>query len=80
MHQCLHVFILLKGLHFGHVGNMVIGTGKIIDRSTKIVQRKEPKAKDKKKSSTKGMLCEYCYTLIHSLGIAIFKINRIVHF
>lgn len=41
------------GLRFGHVGNMVIGTGKIIDRSTKIVQRKEPKAKDKKKSSTK---------------------------
>eukprot|EP00105_Crassostrea_gigas_P028583 XP_011450277.1 PREDICTED: uncharacterized protein LOC105344256 isoform X1 [Crassostrea gigas] len=44
------------GLSFGHVGNLVIGTGKIIDRSTKIVPRKEPKAKTKKKSSTKGIL------------------------
>nr|XP_034302665.1 uncharacterized protein LOC105344256 isoform X3 [Crassostrea gigas] len=44
------------GLSFGHVGNLIIGTGKIIDRSTKIVPRKEPKAKTKKKSSTKGIL------------------------
>lgn len=59
-------FFLSKGLSFGHVGNLVIGTGKIIDRSTKIVPRKEPKAKTKKKSSTKGILGEYCYSVILS--------------
>lgn len=60
-------FFLLKGLSFGHVGSMIIGTGKIIDRSTKIIPRKEPKAKNKKKSSTKGILGEYCYSCSYTL-------------
>lgn len=57
-------FFFSKGLSFGYVGNLVIGIGKIIDRSIKIVLRKEFKVKIKKKFLINGIFDEYCYLVI----------------